>query len=228
MQSVALSVAGGFALSFTNGDDGGVSVFGCIDTVAARLKDGKGLIGGVDFENVVAIEIPNANVNRAGAELDLNRAVVQIEKREASVRREIDHGRSELNFRSRIAIGPQLVTCRHGTIRNGLHPLRFSSGLEGNGPFHIAQARDASGRIILILIVLRVIVLCARRLRQRCGEQSTRVAAIQGSVRLDLRMPQSKFLFMNFKPFPDARSVHPAANASEIHSECSTTRPELP
>ena len=62
VQSVALSVAGGFTLPLTNGDGSGVPVFGCVETVAARLVDREGLVGGVDFENIVAVQIPNANI----------------------------------------------------------------------------------------------------------------------------------------------------------------------
>jgi hypothetical protein len=103
---VALTIACGFAFSLANGDHGGVAVFGSVHTVTAGTGDGEGLVGGVDFEHVVAVEIPNAHAHASGAELDLNRAIIKIEKSNTGVSANIDGGRAQLNFGAGIAVGP--------------------------------------------------------------------------------------------------------------------------
>ena len=106
MHGIALTIACGFAFSLVNRYHGGVSVFGSVHTVTAGAGDGEGLVGGINFEHVVTFEVPHAHVHASGAELDLNGAVIEIEKSDAGVSGKIDRGRAQLDFRARIAVGP--------------------------------------------------------------------------------------------------------------------------
>jgi hypothetical protein len=106
MYGVALTVACRFTFALANRYHGGVAVFGSVHTVTAGTSDGEGLIGGINFEYVVAIQIPNAHVHASGTELDLNSAVVEIQESDAGVSAQIDRGRAQLEFRARIAVGP--------------------------------------------------------------------------------------------------------------------------
>lgn len=106
MHRVALPVARGLALTLADRDDGVVAIFRGVDAITSRLERRERLVGCIDFENVVAIQIPEANVEAAGTKLNLNRAVIEIEKRESSVGGEVESRRTQLHFGARVAIRP--------------------------------------------------------------------------------------------------------------------------
>jgi hypothetical protein len=103
---VALTVASGFAFSLAYRYHGGVAVFGSVHTVMAGRADGKGLVGGVDFEHIVTVKFPKAHVHASGAQLNLNGAVIEIEKTNTGISANINRGRAQLNFGTGIAVGP--------------------------------------------------------------------------------------------------------------------------
>ncbi len=89
---VRLPVAGGFALAFAHGNDGIGSIFAGFYSISTWLIDGECLIGCVDFEYVIVLQVAHAHVDRAGAELDLHRPVVEIEKGDSSIAVELNRG----------------------------------------------------------------------------------------------------------------------------------------
>ena len=151
MHGVALPVPGGFSLAVTDRHYGVAAIFRSVETIAAGLINAEGLIGSVDFEHIVAVEIPNADIDASRTELNLDCAVVKIEKRESSIWCEIDRRRSQLHLGTRIAIGPELVAGCHRTIGNCFDPLGFSGRLKRDRAIHVSQARYAAWRIVLIL-----------------------------------------------------------------------------
>jgi hypothetical protein len=151
VHGVALPISGRLALSFTDGHHGVVSIFGRVDAVTPGLVDCERLVGRIDFKDIVAIQIPHSHAQAACAELNLDRAIVEIEKRKTGVGREVESGRSQLYFGAGIAIRPNFIAGGHGSVRNRIHPLILSGGLERNGALHVTEPRHSARRIILIL-----------------------------------------------------------------------------
>ncbi len=75
---IGLSAAGDFAFALANDNYGGVTCVIDIDAVNAGTRSGESQVGRVDLENLVTIQLPNANAQGALGELDLNRVVVKI------------------------------------------------------------------------------------------------------------------------------------------------------
>jgi hypothetical protein len=155
-QFVALASARGLAIAFANADDGVVSIAADFDAIMTGLKDGEGLIGCVDLEVVVFAQAAHGDVDCAGGELKLHGIVVEVEEGESSHGPEADDGRTKLHFGAGTLVGPKLVAGGQGTVGDGTHPIAFAGRLEGNGTFHVAQASDAAGRIVLILSRCRI------------------------------------------------------------------------
>src|SRR5882757_3787472 len=80
-----LTITGRFALALANADNGIRAVFAGFKAIAAALVNGKCLVGRVNFEDVVVIQVAHVDVERARGELKLGRTVIQIQKREPSI-----------------------------------------------------------------------------------------------------------------------------------------------
>jgi hypothetical protein len=106
MERVSLTVPRRFAFTFTNCDDGIVTVFGSFNPIPPRRKGSERLIRSIDLENAVPVETADANVESTRVQLNLNGAVVKVEEREAGVGSEVDGCRSQFHFRAPVAIGP--------------------------------------------------------------------------------------------------------------------------
>jgi hypothetical protein len=87
---VTLAVSSGFSFTFTDGYDCVTPVLGGVDSITTGARNGEGLVCGINFEDVVPIEIPNAQVHASCAELDLNCAVIEIQKGKASIGTDVD------------------------------------------------------------------------------------------------------------------------------------------
>ena len=127
---VGLSVASGFAVSFADRDDSVAAVFAGFHAITSGLVNGERQIRRVDLKGFVTIQPAHANIDGAGAQLNLRRAVVEVEERDAGIFRQANHGRSKLQFSARAAIGPDLVASGHRPVINGADPILFTSGLE--------------------------------------------------------------------------------------------------
>ena len=126
VQAKILAVAGGFALTFANADDRVITVGAGLHAIMSRLNNRECLVRGVDLEVIISAEPAYGDADGSRRKLNLNRLVVEIQKRKTSIGRHTDHGRSELNFGTRALIGPKLVSSGHRTVGNRSHPLRFS------------------------------------------------------------------------------------------------------
>src|SRR5882762_616027 len=166
-----LPIAGGFAFTLADTDHRVGAVFAGFDAIAAASENGKRLIGGVNLEDVVVVEVAHVDVHDAGGELELGGAVIQIQKREAGVGAEADYGGAQLEFGAGIVVGPELVAGGHGTVGNGLHPFGFASGLEGDGTLQVPEAGDAAGRILLLILIG---LSDGAQREQGCGEHQQR------------------------------------------------------
>lgn len=80
MQRVALPIPAGLTCPFPNRYNRIIPILRTLHPVTSRLHNREGLIGRVDFENVVALEMPHANVDHASGDFHLHCAVVEIEK----------------------------------------------------------------------------------------------------------------------------------------------------
>src|SRR5215468_9286706 len=130
MEHVRLAVSGRFGFALTNGHDGIVAVFRSLNPIAPWLKSRPRLIRSIHLENAVPIEMTDTKVDRTGAQLNLDGAVVKVEKREACVGSEVNGCRSQFHFGPPIAISPQPVASSHRTVHNRFDPLPFTGWLK--------------------------------------------------------------------------------------------------
>src|ERR1700722_4214133 len=158
MQCVRLSITGGLAFAFADCDDGVRFVFACVQAIMSRLHRGERKVRCIDFEIVVVVQSTHGDAERTGGQLDLNGIVVQAEEGKSCHRRQANDGGSELDFYPRVAVSPEFIAGRHGTVGHGTNPIFFSRRLEGNRTFHIAEASDPAGGIFLILILSRYVI----------------------------------------------------------------------
>ena len=159
LQRIALPIPGRFALAFSNRDHGVGAVCARLHPITARLVDRERQIRRVDFENIVLVQFPHANVDRARRKLDLNRVIIQIQKREAGIGIQTNHCRPQLQLGARILIRPELVARRQWTIRHRSHPIRLARGLERNRAFHVSNSSHAARRIVLLILILLILIL---------------------------------------------------------------------
>jgi hypothetical protein len=106
MDCVGLAVPGRFAFTFTNRDDGIVTIFRSFNPIASGLKGSQGLIRGIHLENTVPVETADAEIESTRAQLNLNCAVVKVEEGEAGVGSEVDGCRSQFHFSTPVTISP--------------------------------------------------------------------------------------------------------------------------
>jgi hypothetical protein len=106
MECVSLAVPRRFAFTFTNRDDGIVTVLRSFNPITPWLKGSQRLIGSIHLENTVAVDTADANVEGTRVQLNLNGAVVKVEEREAGVGSEVDGCRSQFHFSTPVAISP--------------------------------------------------------------------------------------------------------------------------
>ena len=98
MQSVGLTVSGGLAFAFANGNDRTAAVFAGVNSIMAGLHRRERQVRSVDLEVVIVFQSAHGDANRPGTKLDLNGIVVEVEERESRVGRQADHRRPELHF----------------------------------------------------------------------------------------------------------------------------------
>src|ERR1700733_14801697 len=85
VQVESLAVTRGLAGAFAHADDGVTPVRAGLHAIVTGLKDRKCLVGSIDFEVIAVVHPAHGDVESAGAELNLNRIVVEIQEREASI-----------------------------------------------------------------------------------------------------------------------------------------------
>ena len=130
MQRIRLAVARRLASAFAYADDRVGAVFTCLHPIASWLGNRKRQIRCIDLDDIVPVQPAHTKVDRTRCKLDLNRIVIQVQEREACIRVQANHSRSQLQFGTRVLVRPQLVARRHGPICDRLHPIRFAGRLE--------------------------------------------------------------------------------------------------
>jgi hypothetical protein len=85
MDRVSLPVACGLALSVSRSNHRVAAIFACLEAVVPGPLNAECQIGRVDFNGIVLIKPPHANIYRSGCKLDLDCVVIKIQKRAAGV-----------------------------------------------------------------------------------------------------------------------------------------------
>ncbi|PYT47146.1 MAG: hypothetical protein DMG47_02490 [Acidobacteria bacterium] len=85
MNGVGGAAAGDFTLAIADQDNRGVARFVDVDFVVAGAQNGEGEVGRIDFESLVLVKAAHTHVQDAFGDADLHRAIVEIQKRKASV-----------------------------------------------------------------------------------------------------------------------------------------------
>ena len=164
---VSFTAAGYLAFTFANDDDGGIAVRIGLDAIFTGSGESERQIGRVYFESVARFEMAEVDFDGALGQLQLHRAIVEIEKRNAGLTGKANGGRANVNFATRIFVGPEIVASGQRTIGISFDPIVFTRGLERDGTLYVIQARYASGRIALNLLILLILVLRHGGVRQR-------------------------------------------------------------
>ena len=129
---IGRTAASHFALSITDCDQCGVTIFVDVNAIGTGPQHIERQIRCVDFQRLILVEAPNANVQRAFSQAHLYDVVVQIQKRKTSLRAKPQCIRIDAYFDAAILVGPELVACGHRTINNGVDPFVGTCGFERN------------------------------------------------------------------------------------------------
>jgi hypothetical protein len=92
MQAKILAVAGGFAFAFANADDRVITVGAGLHAIMSRLTNRECLVRSIDLEVIISAEPAYGDADGSRRKLNLNRLVVEIQKRKTSIGRHTDHG----------------------------------------------------------------------------------------------------------------------------------------
>ena len=134
-------------LSLAHDDRRGVAIGIHFDPVFAGLAQREGEIRRVDLEQLVGFEAAHADVQFALRQLQLGDAVVEVEHRYCGTGIHADHRRADLDLGARTRVRPEAVAGGHRPVDAGLHPVVLAGGRETDRAGHVAEARDARGRV---------------------------------------------------------------------------------
>ena len=128
-------------------DVGGIAfrVYG--DPVFAGLAQCKGEIRRVDLEQLVAVETPHADVQRALRQLQLCNAVVEIGHGYACKCVHPNHCAADLNLGTRTRVRPEAVAGAQWPVNPGAHPIVFTGGREADRAGCVAETCNARWRV---------------------------------------------------------------------------------
>ena len=124
----------------------GVAVAIHIDAVIARAQRDRG-VGRVHFKSFVRPHGEDVDVERAGGEAQLHRAIVQVQERQRGFRTHADGRGANVHFGLRSRIGPEVVAGGQGIIEAGRGPVFHGVGAKGNLSAEIVQTGRARGRV---------------------------------------------------------------------------------
>src|SRR6266849_3329446 len=162
---ISRTAAGHFALTVANRDQGSVTIFVNVNAIRPGPQDIERQVWRVNFEGLILIQAPDAQVQRAFGQTNLHDVVVQIQKRKTSLRAQPQRIRIDAYFDAAILIGPEFVARGHRTINNGLDPFVGTCRFERNRAGCVAKPSGAVGRIV----VLRESAACNKRQGKHCG-----------------------------------------------------------
>ena len=112
------------------GDIGFIPVAIDVDAVFAVLQYGEGGVRRIDLDEIIVIEMTNAQNHRAVGQTELRGAVIELKKRQTGFRSHADGSRTDVQFSPRIAIGPKIVARGKRAIRNRGNPVALASRLK--------------------------------------------------------------------------------------------------
>src|SRR5579862_6596983 len=82
-------------------------------------------------------------------ELNLNSAIVEIQKRDARLARHANRETPDVNFAERIFVDPKIVTGGERSARVCIHPFLRARCLKRYRPLHEIEPRYSAGRVVL-------------------------------------------------------------------------------
>ena len=134
-------------MTAANDDVGGIAfrVYG--DPVFAGLAQCKGEIRRVDLEQLVAVETPHADVQRALRQLQLGNAVVEIGHRYTCKGIHPNHCAADLDFGPRPRIRPEAIPRAQWPVNPRPHPIVLTGRREADRAGGVAETRNTRGRI---------------------------------------------------------------------------------
>ena len=156
---VLTSAAGGIAFTRAHADGRGVAVGIDVDAVFTGALQREGQVRRVDLKIVAAFEAAHRNVHRTLRQLNLHGAIVEIQERDARLAANANGSAADVQLAAGISVGPEIVAHRKRAIGIRLHPIRFTTGLEGDRSLNVVEARHSSRRI--------VVRQCGRRKRKK-------------------------------------------------------------
>jgi hypothetical protein len=109
-------------------------------------------VGSVHLERVVAVKVADPEKQRPRGQSKLGDVISQVKKGQTGFRPQPDGSGSNLHFRARVAIHPQIVSRGQRPIRRCFQPVSLAARLEGNRSLNKADATSA-GRWILLVIL---------------------------------------------------------------------------
>ena len=136
-------------------------------TYSPRFRELDGEIRRVNFKRVASDDVAEMDLHFALRELELDGAIVEIEERDAGLGSEADGRAADVEFGARVLIGPKIVANSERAIGIGLHPVVSTGELVRDGTLDVTEARDATGRVGLVLVLVGVLILGCGGARQR-------------------------------------------------------------
>src|SRR5258708_6006880 len=155
MNFVGFAASGNFAFAANHGHARRVAVFINVNAKSACFLDGESQIRSVYFVEIALPQFADTEVQTAFRKTHLRDALVKVQERKRGHTAEMHRGSASLQFGAGILIHPNLVADGHRAVFGGATPVALPAGLQGHGAIHVADARDARGRIFFIRSRLR-------------------------------------------------------------------------
>src|SRR5437879_13906237 len=114
------------------GDIGFIPVAIDVDAVFAVLQYGEGGVRRIDLDEIIVIEMTNAQDHGAVGQTELRGAIIELKKCQTGFRAHAHGSRTDMQFSPRVAIGPTIVARGKRALRIRGYPVTLASPLTGN------------------------------------------------------------------------------------------------
>src|SRR5690349_5758984 len=116
MQGNGLAGCADFGVSVRNLDDRRVTSLVHFNPIVTRTIKSHGHVRSVDLERLPLTPLAHVNDRGAGRDVDLRRAVIEIQERETGAAAQPDNGGADIHLRTRALVRPELVAGRERSV----------------------------------------------------------------------------------------------------------------
>jgi hypothetical protein len=105
----AWSLTGGITFALAHRDHGCIAIRVDVKAVVTRLLDGERHVRGINLVNLPCKQVAYMHVQGALVKLDLDRVVVNVGERKASLVAQTEHARAHVEFGARRLVAPEVI-----------------------------------------------------------------------------------------------------------------------